>query len=127
MDKLTKRYADGTYGVADDLPCGENSYAFKDLLVARLGAYENTDQTPEDVAHNMLWVGRLGEQLSKANQHNRALANAISESVTDAETQAKLFAYESSGLTPEQVLKIWADLNIWKRRAEIAETAAKAH
>lgn len=33
MKRLTKTYADGTHGVADNLPCGENSYAFKDLLI----------------------------------------------------------------------------------------------
>ena len=26
--------------MADDLPCGENSHAFKDLLIQHLGQYE---------------------------------------------------------------------------------------
>ena len=37
MKRLTKTYADGTHGVADNLPCGENSYTFKDLLIHTLG------------------------------------------------------------------------------------------
>lgn len=41
MERLTKTYADGTYGVADNLPCGENSYDFKELLIRTLGHYEN--------------------------------------------------------------------------------------
>lgn len=38
--RLTKTYEDGTYGVADDLPCGENSHEFKKLLIDKLGAIE---------------------------------------------------------------------------------------
>ena len=49
MKRLTKTYADGTHGVADNLPCGENSYAFKDLLIHTLGEYEDLGVTPEQV------------------------------------------------------------------------------
>jgi hypothetical protein len=38
--RLTKKYEDGSFGVADDLPCGENSYEFKNLLIKTLGQYE---------------------------------------------------------------------------------------
>lgn len=40
MQRLTKTYSDGTFGVADDLPCGENSHEFKKLLIDRLGMFE---------------------------------------------------------------------------------------
>lgn len=43
MKRLTKTYKDGSFGVADDLPCGENSYAFKELLINNLGVYENME------------------------------------------------------------------------------------
>lgn len=49
MIRLTKTYADGTHGVADNLPCGENSYAFKDLLIHTLGEYEDLGITPDQV------------------------------------------------------------------------------
>ena len=49
MKRLTKTYADGTHGVADDLPCGENSYTFKDLLIHTLGEYEDLGITPDQV------------------------------------------------------------------------------
>lgn len=49
MKRLTKTYADGTHGVADNLPCGENSYTFKDLLIHTLGEYEDLGITPEQV------------------------------------------------------------------------------
>lgn len=39
--KLTKQYTDGTFGVADELPCGENSHEFKHLVISKLGEYES--------------------------------------------------------------------------------------
>lgn len=44
MKRLTKTYSDGTHGVADDLPCGENSYAYKQLLLDELGKYEDLEE-----------------------------------------------------------------------------------
>lgn len=44
MKRLTKTYSDGSFGVADDLPCGENSYDFKNLLIKTLGEYEDADE-----------------------------------------------------------------------------------
>ena len=44
MDRLTKDYKDGSFGVADNLPCGENSYTFKDLLINTLGKYERAEE-----------------------------------------------------------------------------------
>jgi hypothetical protein len=38
--RLTKTFLDGSFGVADDLPCGENSYDFKTLLINTLGYFE---------------------------------------------------------------------------------------
>ena len=49
MKRLTKTYADGTHGVAGNLPCGENSYTFKDLLIHTLGEYEDLGITPDQV------------------------------------------------------------------------------
>ena len=44
--KLTKKYEDGSYGVADNLPVGESSYAFKNLLIRQLGMYEHSTLVP---------------------------------------------------------------------------------
>jgi len=47
MNRLTKTYRNKTYkifGVADDLPCGENSYDFKNLLIQKLGEYEDLEE-----------------------------------------------------------------------------------
>ena len=44
MDRLTKTYSDGTHGAADNLPCGENSYEYKGLLLEALGKYEDADE-----------------------------------------------------------------------------------
>lgn len=49
MDRLTKTYEDGSHGVANNLPCGENSYDFKNLLIDVLGAYEDIGLTPEQL------------------------------------------------------------------------------
>lgn len=42
--RLTKAYGDGTYGAADDLPCGENSYEYKEMLLKSLGKYEDAEE-----------------------------------------------------------------------------------
>ena len=44
MERMTKTYSDGTHGAADNLPCGENSYTYKGLLLEALGKYEDADE-----------------------------------------------------------------------------------
>lgn len=44
MERLTKIYSDGTHGASDSLPCGENSYDYKNLLIERLGKYEDLEE-----------------------------------------------------------------------------------
>ena len=44
MERLTKTYSDGTHAAADNLPCGENSYTYKGLLLEALGKYEDADE-----------------------------------------------------------------------------------
>lgn len=44
MERLTKIYSDGTYGASDNLPCGENSYDYKNLLIEKLGEYEDLEE-----------------------------------------------------------------------------------
>lgn len=44
MERLTKTYSDGSHGVADNLPCGENSYQYKGLLLEALGKYEDDEE-----------------------------------------------------------------------------------
>ena len=44
MERLTKTYSDGTHGASDNLPCGENSYNYKNLLIEKLGKYEDLEE-----------------------------------------------------------------------------------
>lgn len=44
MERLTKTYSDGTHGASDSLPCGENSYGYKNLLIEKLGKYEDLEE-----------------------------------------------------------------------------------
>lgn len=44
MKRLTKTYSDGTHGASDSLPCGENSYDYKNLLIDKLGKYEDLEE-----------------------------------------------------------------------------------
>ncbi len=44
MERLTKTYSDGTHAAADNLPCGENSYTYKSLLLEALGKYEDAEE-----------------------------------------------------------------------------------
>lgn len=65
MKRLTKTYEDGTHGVADNLPCGENSYAFKNLLIETIGKYEDTGLTPQEILDDRMLTGWIpvGERL----------------------------------------------------------------
>ena len=58
MSKLTKKYSDGSFSVADNLPFGENSHAFKDLLINTLGQYEDFG-TIEEVKSNLRWFQNI--------------------------------------------------------------------
>ena len=44
MERLTKTYSDGTHAASDNLPCGENSYEYKGLLLEALGKYEDAEE-----------------------------------------------------------------------------------
>lgn len=44
MERLTKKYSDGTHGASDSLPCGENSYDYKNFLIEKLGKYEDLEE-----------------------------------------------------------------------------------
>ena len=44
MERLTKTYLDGTHGASDGLQCGENSYDYKNLLIEKLGEYEDLEE-----------------------------------------------------------------------------------
>ena len=49
MKRLSETYKDGSHGAARDLPCGENSYDYKNLLIESIGAYEDIGLTPEQL------------------------------------------------------------------------------
>lgn len=57
MDRLSKTYEDGTHTAADNLPCGENSWEYKRLLLEKLGAYEDTGLTPEEIMDGRMLTG----------------------------------------------------------------------
>ncbi len=42
--RLTKEYKDGSFGVNDGIPYGENSYEFKEALINKLGACEHNEE-----------------------------------------------------------------------------------
>lgn len=44
MERLTKTYLDGTHGASDILPRGENSHTYKNLLIEKLGKYEDLEE-----------------------------------------------------------------------------------
>ena len=66
MERLTKTYSDGTHGASDSLPCGENSYDYKNLLIEKLGKYEDLEEqgrcikSPCKVGDTIYAVGVLG-------------------------------------------------------------------
>lgn len=62
MERLTKTYDDGTHAAADNLPCGENSWNYKELLLNKLGAYEDTGLEPCEIPVLMDRLKRASEQ-----------------------------------------------------------------
>lgn len=66
MERLTKTYSDGAHGASDSLPCGENSYNYKNLLIEKLGEYEDLEEQgrllklPCKVGDTIYAVGVLG-------------------------------------------------------------------
>lgn len=56
MDRLTKTYEDGTHGVAENLPFGENSYKFKNALIQKLGEYEDLNYSPNEIKAKMCFL-----------------------------------------------------------------------
>lgn len=75
MQRLTKTYEDGTFGVADNLPCGENSHNFKDLLIQTLGKYETSESTTttlETKVPTLEETMNMIKEYVKANEENYA-------------------------------------------------------
>lgn len=72
MERLTKTYSDGTHGSSDSLPCGENSYDYKNLLIERLGKYEDLEEHGRlvklpckigDEVYNITWWDDVQEKV----------------------------------------------------------------
>ena len=75
MERLTKTYSDGTHAAADNLPCGENSYEYKGLLLEALGKYEDADE--QDLLLRL--PCKIGDRLYKIDYDY--LGNIISDTV----------------------------------------------
>ena len=67
MERLTKTYSDGTYGAADILPRGENSYTYKGLLLEALGKYEDA----EDQGLLLRLPCKVGDTIYEVSYENR--------------------------------------------------------
>lgn len=79
MGRLTKTYEDGSFGVADKLPCGENSYAFKDLLIKKLGRYEELEEQGRLIELPESGIGNLSDGYHTFNElyHHRAVLFSV--------------------------------------------------
>lgn len=75
MERLTKTYKDGTHRAADNLPCGENSWEYKTLLLERLGAYEDTGLTPKRIMNGKLLTGWIPAGGAAADTEGRCNHN----------------------------------------------------
>ena len=64
MSRLTKTYSDGTHGDFDSLPCGENSYDYKNLLIDKLGEYEDL----EEQCRLVILPCKVGDTLYRVNK-----------------------------------------------------------
>lgn len=64
MSRLTKTYSDGTHGAFDSLPCGENSYDYKNLLIDKLGEYEDL----EEQCRLVILPCKVGDTLYRVNK-----------------------------------------------------------
>lgn len=57
MERLTYTCEDGTHRAAHNLPCAENSWEYKELLINKLGAYEDTGLTPQEIMDGKMLTG----------------------------------------------------------------------
>lgn len=71
MERLTKAYEDGTHASADNLPCEENSWEYKRLLIEKLGAYEDTGLEPGEILDGKMLTGWIpvAERLPTENEY----------------------------------------------------------
>lgn len=79
MKRLTKTYSDGTHGASDNLPCGENSYDYKNLLIEKLGKYEDLEERgklvklPCEIGDDVWFIpSQTCYKLNILNGHNEA-------------------------------------------------------
>ena len=65
--RLTKKYEDGSFGVADNLQFGENSYDFKNLLIKTLGQYEDSVSSlgKEEFCKHIFTIEQYFEKMQK--------------------------------------------------------------
>ncbi len=84
MERLTKTYSDGTHGAADNLPCGENSYEYKGLLLEALGKYEDAEEQGESPARTTgrcgkVFVGRWEDHMAESIRGGHARGRSSNE------------------------------------------------
>ena len=77
MKRLTKTYKDGTHGASDDLPFGEDSYNYKNLLMEKLGEYEDLKEQGRliklpckigEKVYNITWWDDVQEKVKVAGK-----------------------------------------------------------
>lgn len=79
MERLTKAYEDGTHAAADNLPCGENSWKYKELLLNKLGAYEDTGLEPVEIVELKGLLESAVEELENMYERETELTERIRE------------------------------------------------
>lgn len=78
MERLTKTYEDGTHGASDNLPCGENSYDYKNLLLEKLGGYEDL----EEQGRLIKLPCKIGDTVWEVNKERNIVSEFTIRSVT---------------------------------------------
>lgn len=79
MERLTKAYEDGIHVAADNLPCGENSWKYKELLLNKLGAYEDTGLEPVEIVELKELLESAVEELENMYERETELTERIRE------------------------------------------------
>lgn len=97
MERLTKTCKDGTHRAADNLPCGENSWDYKTLLLERLGAYEDTGLTPAEILDGKLLTGWIpvDERLPMNHDYERYLCTLDGELCGQQEPFTDMCGFEN--------------------------------
>lgn len=125
--RLTKTYEDGSFGVADNLPCGENSHEFKKLLIERLGEYESQVELRQFhrrlIAAHKIVTNELYKELNRDGEMVRSVPLMI-EALNQINAKLALLNTMLLGVIDDKLIALLMRVDLWEEMEEKVEHAS---